>query len=100
MTLLSQQTPLICLSSSCWDKIFIYFSSGLVLDIGQQTQKEELNINVYRNWYGRSSTNKLIEEFPLWLSGLRTWHSVCEDVGLILGLAQCVKDSGLPQAVV
>ena len=26
------------------------------------------------------------EEFPLWLSGLRTWHSVCEDVGSIPAL--------------
>ena len=26
-------------------------------------------------------------EFPLWLSGLRTCHSLCEDAGLILGLA-------------
>ena len=30
----------------------------------------------------------------LWLSGLRTRHSVYEDVGLILGLTQWVKDPG------
>ena len=35
-----------------------------------------------------------ILEFPLWLSGLRTRHSVCENAGL----AQ-VKDSALPQTV-
>ena len=31
-------------------------------------------------------------EFPLWLRGLRTWHFLCEDVGLIPGLIQRVKD--------
>ena len=36
-------------------------------------------------------------EFPLWLSGLRTQYSLCEDVGLIPGIAQWVKDLALPQ---
>ena len=31
-------------------------------------------------------------EFPLWLSGLRTQHSVCEDVGSTPGLTQWGKD--------
>ena len=31
-------------------------------------------------------------EFLLWLSSLKTLSSVCEDAGLILGLAQWVKD--------
>ena len=35
-------------------------------------------------------------EFPLWLSRLRTRQSVLEDVGLIPGLAQRVKDPALP----
>ena len=39
-------------------------------------------------------------EFPLWLSGLRTQFSVCEDVGLIPALAQWVKDPALPRTVV
>ena len=31
-------------------------------------------------------------EFPWWLSGLRTQHSICKDVGSVPGLAQWVKD--------
>ena len=34
----------------------------------------------------------------MWLSRLRTQHSVCEDVGSIPGLAQWVMDLVLPQA--
>ena len=37
-------------------------------------------------------------EFPVWLSGLRTQHSLCEDVVPIPGLAQWVKAPALPQA--
>ena len=39
------------------------------------------------------------KEFPLWLSGLRTQSHLCENPGLIPGLAQCVKDLALPAAV-
>ena len=37
-------------------------------------------------------------EFPLWLSGLRTLCSLCENVDFIPGLAQWVKDLALLQA--
>ena len=39
-------------------------------------------------------------EFPLWLSRLRTQHSVCQDASSTPGLSQWVKDLALPQAVV
>ena len=38
-------------------------------------------------------------DFPSWLSRLRTQHSVPEDVGLIPGLTQEIKDLVLLQAV-
>ena len=43
---------------------------------------------------------KRMGEFPLWLSGLRTWHSIHKDAGSIQGLTWWVKDLVLQQAVV
>ena len=37
-------------------------------------------------------------EFPLCFTGLRTQHSLLEDVGLVPDLAQWGKDPVLPQA--
>ena len=45
-------------------------------------------------------SQKYLREFLLCLSGLRTRHHLCEDVGSIPGLAQWVKDPALPQALV
>ena len=36
-------------------------------------------------------------EFPLWFGQLITQHSVHEDIGLIPGLPQWVKDPAFPQ---
>ena len=41
---------------------------------------------------------KLKKEFPLWLRGLRSQHSVCENTGSIPGFAPGVKDTALLQA--
>ena len=53
------------------------------------------------NQYNHFETTKIfskfkIEEFPLWLSGLRTQCCLHEDVGLTPGHAQLVKDVALP----
>lgn len=37
-------------------------------------------------------------EFSLWLSGVRTGHSVCKDAGLTSGRIQWVKDLVVLQA--
>ena len=39
-----------------------------------------------------------VEEFPLWLSGLRTQRSIQEDANSIPGFVQWVEDLVLPQA--
>ena len=39
---------------------------------------------------------KTTQELLLQLSGLRSKHSVCDDAGLLPGLAQWVKDPVLP----
>ena len=49
---------------------------------------------MWKNTYMRVEKIQL----SLWLSGLRTQHSVHEDVGLIRGLTQWVKDLALLQA--
>ena len=45
----------------------------------------------------KSTIKVLPEEFPLWLSGLRTQHSPHDNVGWIPGLAQWVKEPVLLQ---
>ena len=61
------------------------------LQQSQQKTKEEMH---------HLQKEILNEEFPLWLRGLRTQHSICEDEGSIPGLPQWVKDTTLPQATV
>ena len=40
----------------------------------------------------------MIARVPLWLSGSRTLHSLCADVGTIPGFTQWVKEPVVPQA--
>ena len=52
-------------------------------------------------WIHKSiyTLKRIALEFPLWLSGMNP-TSIHENVGLIPGLDQCVKDLALPCAVV
>ena len=54
--------------------------------------------NVLHVLYQKLQCVKIMSlEFPLWLSRLRTWHNLREDVGSIPGLAQWLMDLALPQ---
>ena len=44
-------------------------------------------------------SKEIIRTSPLWVSGLRTLHSVCEDAGWIPGLPEVVKDPTEPHAM-
>ena len=48
-----------------------------------------------QNQKSRGSETLKTQEFPLWLRGLRTQHSVYEVVGLIPGVTQWVKHLAL-----
>ena len=54
------------------------------------------HVSGQRSDQARFAFYRNFSEFPLWLSWLRTQHSVHEDVGLIPGLTQWVKDLELP----
>ena len=46
----------------------------------------------YQGLVPKTGARSGIREFPLWLSRVKTWHCLCEDAGLILGLTQWFKD--------
>ena len=58
---------------------------------------QDLRVPYLLVYYGCRSQCPVMgsSEFLLWLRGLRTQHSICEDVGLIPGLAEQVKDPAL-----
>ena len=65
----------------------------------QKDQNMSSNLTIdqkkHKNIFSNAKIS-IIQGFPLWLIGLRTRYSVCEDVCLIPGLAQWIKDPGLP----
>ena len=79
------------------------FSLGIslaVLNARKMVSLYCLSFFVFNQREGRRSHNKKANmEFLLWLSRLRTQHSVRGDAGLIPGLAQWIMDPALPKAV-
>ena len=65
--------------------------------VGCQIGEKQLNKNPQETTAKECPVKCEFQEFPLWLSGLRTRHSVPEDVGLIPGPSQWVKDLILPK---
>ena len=67
-------------------------SSGPLLGQAFQVQGPESKSTLYP----MAALSTPLSEFPLWFSGLRTRHTVCEDAGSIADLDQWVKDPAWP----
>ena len=52
--------------------------------VGNRVYKRKLVSGTVRRW--RETSRQRLRVFPMWFSGLRTQHSVCEDVSSIPGL--------------
>ena len=61
-------------------------------------RKEATDTEVQTVWYHFYGVLEQAKFISLWLSGLRMWHSIHEDVGLISGFTLWVKDRPLTQA--
>ena len=64
------------------------FATSLDIPDGNHGSPITLQVQLYSMYAAKKAGN----EFTLWLSGLRTQHSLHEDVGSIPGLIQWVKD--------
>ena len=82
-----------CCTLSCTPWV-AYISQVLPLFLGKAFQIKAPSSSS-SHWHSRN----VWEEFPLWLSRLRTWPSIHKDASSIPGLPQWLKYPALPQAV-
>ena len=80
------------LPQSWKETCFVHFTS-------EETEPQRILSNLTSRIQIQVESKPVLLEFLLWLNRLRIWHSVHEDVGSIHGLALCVKDLVLQQAM-
>ena len=76
-------------------QFYLFFSvcfSCLWSQIQNNKKTKTPTVLVHLYWNLRNKTKNKIEEFLLWLRGLRTQHIVREDAGSISSLSQWFKD--------
>ena len=95
--------PFFCHVEKCEETIYMDFLKGVYWSNLAHVKRHVGAMLTFGNTpmsrvFGKKIKERKKKAFSLWLSGLRTRHCLCEDVGSILGLAQEVKSLPLSQA--